>query len=106
MHVTGGVHLKSPLVEILENQKRFVYPVIDYSKRDSKFVSMEYVDLESGFALIGFAEYREYKRVKQLCVERCKPVAFGGELSKVKEIQARHWVRKVSAGYMDYHHAY
>ena len=51
---------------------------------------------------MGVADYAELKRVKQLCQDRYKPVAYAGELSRVKEIQARHWCLVAGSGYMDY----
>lgn len=52
---------------------------------------------------MGFAKYSEFKRVKQLCLEKWKPVAYAGEFSRMKEILARHCVKKVSVGgLMDY----
>ncbi|MBJ6120067.1 hypothetical protein JAO76_17810 [Pontibacter sp. BT310] len=65
---------------------------------------MEYVNLQTGFALMGFADHRELKRVKQLCHDRWKPVAYAGDFSAVKEIQAKHWACHVSSGWMDYHY--
>lgn len=31
---------------------------------------IEYVDLNTGFALMGFQDYSEFKRVKQLCIDK------------------------------------
>lgn len=66
---------------------------------------MEYVNLQTGFALMGFSDYPEYKRVKQLCQEKNKAMAYYGEFSKMKELQARYWAKRVTrGGYMDYHY--
>lgn len=65
---------------------------------------MEYVDLNTGFALMDFpdSDYREFKRVKQLCIDKLKPIAYAGELSQLREIQAKRWVKTVHNGYQNY----
>ncbi|WP_162055033.1 hypothetical protein [Pontibacter pamirensis] len=63
---------------------------------------MEYVDLNTGFALMGFPDYREFKRAKQLCIDKFKFIAYAGEFSHLREIQAKHWVRTVHNGYQNY----
>ncbi|PRY10331.1 hypothetical protein CLV24_11459 [Pontibacter ummariensis] len=65
---------------------------------------MEFVDLETGFGLLGFADYAEFKRVRQLCQEKRRHVAYAGEWGKLREIQARHWVKPSHSGYIDYHY--
>lgn len=63
---------------------------------------INYVDLNTGFALMGFPDHREFKRVKQLCIEKLKSIAYAGEFSQLKEIQAKHWVKVVHNGYQNY----
>ena len=66
---------------------------------------IEFVDLESGFVIMDFHAYKEFSYIKQLCVEKWKPIAYAGDYSALKEIQARAWVKKVSSGYMDYQYS-
>lgn len=63
---------------------------------------MEYVDLNTGFALMGFPDYKEFKRVKQLCIDKLKPIAYAAELSHLREIQANRWVKPVHNGLQNY----
>ncbi|MBC5994011.1 hypothetical protein [Pontibacter cellulosilyticus] len=52
---------------------------------------MEYVALETGFAVLGFEDYKEFKRVLQLCKEKSKAVVYAGQLERIREIQAKNW---------------
>lgn len=63
---------------------------------------MEYVDLNTGFALLGFPDYNEFKRVKQLCTDKLKSIAYAGAFNQLREIQAKHWVKVVHNGYQNY----
>ncbi|PRX96962.1 hypothetical protein CLV24_1781 [Pontibacter ummariensis] len=63
---------------------------------------MEYVDLNTGFYLMGFPDYGEFKRIKQLCQDRYKHIAFAGEFGYMHEIQAKRWARSVPSGYQNY----
>jgi hypothetical protein len=65
---------------------------------------MQYIDLNTGFVLMIFDAYAELKRVKQLCLGKSKAVMFAGDPAKLKEIQAKSWVKEVSTGYQDYQH--
>ncbi|WP_162055134.1 hypothetical protein [Pontibacter pamirensis] len=47
---------------------------------------MEYVDLNTGFALMGFLDCWEFKRVKQQCIDKFKLIAYDGEFSNMREI--------------------
>lgn len=63
---------------------------------------MEYIDLETGYAVLGQADYKEHKRVKMLCQEKGKSIVYAGDPEKVREIQARHWTFETPTGWQDF----
>ncbi|MBC5992432.1 hypothetical protein [Pontibacter cellulosilyticus] len=62
------------------------------------------MDLETGFAVLGFDDYQEFRRVRQLCEEKSKAIAYAGRLERIREIQAKNWVYYTHQGWQDYAH--
>ncbi|MHC2992835.1 hypothetical protein OB13_15065 [Pontibacter sp. HJ8] len=63
---------------------------------------MDFVDLQTEFVLLAFPNYKSYKQAKVLLESKNRDIAYGGELTRLKEIQCKHWVLSRSGSYMDY----
>ena len=66
---------------------------------------MEFIDLHTGFVLLGFDTHQELMRAAMLCKLKGKSICFSGEPGRLKEIKARSWVRADTyTGFLDYNY--
>lgn len=63
---------------------------------------MEYVNLGTEYKLLAFSDYREFRRVRQLCEEKGKVVVFAGDLTRPREVHFRQWAFESRNGWVDY----